>query len=85
MERFTKKGRKSGPDSDGNPRGVTNVKGRRHSKNKENQFIAFRLLVTKEEKPRFFLLCQQTEGRKSGPGYVEELNPQRIITASADK
>ncbi|WP_330984551.1 MULTISPECIES: hypothetical protein [Enterobacterales] len=30
--------------------------------NKENQFIDFRLLTTKKEKPRFFLLCQQLEG-----------------------
>ncbi|WP_330982557.1 MULTISPECIES: hypothetical protein [Enterobacterales] len=32
------------------------------TKNKENQFIDFRLLTTKKEKPRFFLLCQQSEG-----------------------
>ncbi|AML38501.1 Hypothetical protein EAG7_04771 [Klebsiella aerogenes] len=27
-------------------------------KNMENQFIDFRLITTKKEKPRFFLLCQ---------------------------
>ncbi|WP_330984966.1 MULTISPECIES: hypothetical protein [Enterobacterales] len=31
------------------------------TKNKENQFIDFRLLTTKKEKPRFFLLCQQSD------------------------
>jgi hypothetical protein len=30
-------------------------------KNKENQFIDFRLITTKEEKPRFFLLCHQAK------------------------
>ena len=30
-------------------------------KNKENQSIDFQLITTKEEKPRFFLLCQQFE------------------------
>ncbi|CAI2792178.1 Uncharacterised protein [Serratia grimesii] len=29
------------------------------NKNQENQFIDFRLITTKQEKPRFFLLCQQ--------------------------
>ncbi|RTG50589.1 hypothetical protein D9B58_19290 [Serratia marcescens] len=32
-------------------------------KNKENQFIDFRLIITKGEKPRFFPLCLQPEGR----------------------
>jgi len=31
-------------------------------KNIENQFIDFRLITTKKEKPRFFLLCQQSDG-----------------------
>ncbi|WP_330982743.1 MULTISPECIES: hypothetical protein [Enterobacterales] len=35
------------------------------TKNKENQFIDFRQLTTKKEKPRFFLLCQQSETRQS--------------------
>ncbi|RTG43568.1 hypothetical protein D9B61_24105 [Serratia marcescens] len=30
-------------------------------KNKENQFIDFRLIITKGEKPRFFPLCQQSD------------------------
>ncbi|EPF12929.1 hypothetical protein HMPREF0201_04532 [Cedecea davisae DSM 4568] len=35
---------------------------REHQKiNKENQFIDFRLLTTKKEKPRFFLLCQKNK------------------------
>jgi hypothetical protein len=33
----------------------------RQKSNKENQFIDFRLITTKEEKPRFFLFCQQPE------------------------
>ncbi|MFK3661552.1 hypothetical protein ACI2I2_13700 [Scandinavium sp. NPDC088450] len=36
-------------------RGRTNKK--HLIKNKENQFIDFRLIITKKEKPRFFLLC----------------------------
>ncbi|WP_276868143.1 hypothetical protein, partial [Enterobacter oligotrophicus] len=35
------------------------------NKNKENQFIDFRLLTTKKEKPRFFLLCQQPKRGQS--------------------
>ncbi|WP_330982107.1 MULTISPECIES: hypothetical protein [Enterobacterales] len=35
------------------------------TKNKENQFIDFRLLTTKKEKPRFFLLCLQSKGRNA--------------------
>ncbi|OAT75164.1 hypothetical protein A9B99_16755 [Mangrovibacter phragmitis] len=31
------------------------------NKNKENQFIGFRLLTKKKEKPRFFLLFHQSE------------------------
>jgi hypothetical protein len=31
------------------------------NKNHENQSIDFRLLTTKKEKPRFILLCQQSE------------------------
>jgi hypothetical protein len=34
----------------------------KHNKNKENQGIDFRLLITQKEKPRFFLLCQPSEG-----------------------
>jgi hypothetical protein len=31
------------------------------NKNQENQFIDFRLLTKKKEKPRFFLLFHQSE------------------------
>jgi hypothetical protein len=31
----------------------------------ENQCIDYRLLTTKKEKPRFFLLCQQSETQQS--------------------
>jgi hypothetical protein len=34
----------------------------KHNKNMENQGIDFRLLITQKEKPRFFLLCQPSEG-----------------------
>jgi len=35
-------------------------------KNKENQSIDFRLLITKKGKPRFFLLCQQSGAPERG-------------------
>lgn len=36
-------------------------------KNRENQFIDFRLITTKKGKPRFFLLCLQSEESKCSP------------------
>jgi hypothetical protein len=42
----------------------------------ENQGIDFRLLTTKEEKPRFFLLCYQSEpGRYNRPGFFTPEKP----------
>jgi hypothetical protein len=43
---------------------------RQNMKNKENQFIDFRLMITKEEKPRFFLLCLQFKGSLRGAFFV---------------
>jgi TatD DNase family protein len=40
-------------------------------KNKENQCIDFRLLTTKKEKPRFFLLCQYAGTALRG-GFLQE-------------
>jgi len=40
------------------------------TKIQENQFIDFRLLTTKKEKPRFFLLCQRSQ-RATGAFFVD--------------
>jgi len=37
------------------------------TENEENQFIDFRLIIKKKEKPRFFLLFQQCKGCLCSP------------------
>jgi len=40
--------------------------------NKENQFIDFRLITTREEKPRFFLSCQHNKKAANAAFLVAE-------------
>ncbi|WP_240023754.1 hypothetical protein [Serratia marcescens] len=39
---------------------------------KENQFIDFRLITTREEKPRFFLSCQHNKKAAKAAFFVAE-------------
>ncbi|KEA51601.1 hypothetical protein DT73_16990 [Mangrovibacter sp. MFB070] len=48
------------------------------NKKQENQFIDFRLLTKKKEKPRFFLLFHQSEALPCGSAFLFLFGSQKL-------